>query len=147
MPHQNSHTQFGKDLFSNSIYSSKNCLIIYNFFYLISLGYAAPYPCHPLAPSMSRARFIPSIHDQYCLNPFGFLICEMERMEGEYGTRLVTELGSVNTCSKQPACFSCSSCFAAANTTAACRRQHDTHNSRCWPSQKQLKNKLKKNGL
>jgi hypothetical protein len=52
MPHQNSHIQFGKDLFSNSIYSSKICLIIYNFFYLISLGYAAPYPCHPLAPSM-----------------------------------------------------------------------------------------------
>jgi hypothetical protein len=52
MPHQNSHIQFGKDIFSNSIYSSKICLIIYNFFYLISLGYAAPYPCHPLAPSM-----------------------------------------------------------------------------------------------
>jgi hypothetical protein len=52
MPHQNSHIQFGKDIFSNSIYSSKICLIIYNFFYLISLGYAAPYPCHPLAPSL-----------------------------------------------------------------------------------------------
>jgi hypothetical protein len=52
MPHKNTHIQFGKDLFSNSIYSSKICLIIYNFFYLISLGYAAPYPCHPLAPSM-----------------------------------------------------------------------------------------------
>jgi hypothetical protein len=52
MPHQNSHIQFGKDLFSNSIYNNKICLIIYNFFYLISLGYAAPYPCHPLAPSM-----------------------------------------------------------------------------------------------
>jgi hypothetical protein len=52
MPHQNSHIQFDKDLFSNSIYSSKICLIIYNFFYLISLGYAAPYPCHPLASSL-----------------------------------------------------------------------------------------------
>jgi hypothetical protein len=52
MPHQNSHIQFGKDLFSNSIYSSKICHIIYNFFYLINLGYAAPYPCHPLAPSL-----------------------------------------------------------------------------------------------
>jgi hypothetical protein len=52
MPHQNSHIQFGKDLFSNSIYSSKICLIIYIFFYLISLGYGASYPCHPLAPSM-----------------------------------------------------------------------------------------------
>jgi hypothetical protein len=37
MPHQNSHIQFGKDLFSNSIYSSKIYLIIYNFFYLITI--------------------------------------------------------------------------------------------------------------
>jgi hypothetical protein len=30
-------------------------MMIYNFFYLISLGYAAPYPCHPLASSMDTA--------------------------------------------------------------------------------------------